>query len=431
MITFRYLLLYALLASTTNNFVWFALTYWAYLSTKSVVATGVVGGVYLVATAASSMKLGSLVDRYRKKTVLMGSGIATLALFTLGLAWFDAVPASMFTSISSVALWGFVSLLLLGVVAGNVIGIAIPTLVTVLVPKNGRDKANGLFGTVMGVSFAITSVASGFALSRGGMHWVLTIAIVSTLISLIVLYLIPVGERRVIHADSSPEYTGGILNTLTMVKTIPGLLALIFFTTFNNFVGGVFMALMDAYGLSLVTVEVWGLLWGFLSFGFILGGLLISKFGLGKRPLDTLFTVNTIIWLTCIFFPIQPSIILLTLGSLVWMTLFPFIEATEQTIIQNVVPENRQGRVFGFAHSIEQSASPLTAFFIGPITQYLFIPLMTDGIGAYYIGSWFGKGTGRGIALVFILAGIIGLIVSLIARRSPAYRELAKNTEKR
>ena len=36
---------------------------------------------------------------------------------------------------------------------------------------------------------------------------------------------------------------------------MPGLTALILFSAFNNFLGGVFMALMDAYGLSLVSVR--------------------------------------------------------------------------------------------------------------------------------------------------------------------------------
>ena len=43
------------------------------------------------------------------------------------------------------------------------------------------------------------------------------------------------------------------------------------------------MALMDAYGLSLMSVQAWGLLWGALSAGFILGGLAVAKTGLGKR----------------------------------------------------------------------------------------------------------------------------------------------------
>ena len=35
------------------------------------------------------------------------------------------------------------------------------------------------------------------------------------------------------------------------------------------------MSLMDAYGLSLVSVQVWGALWGGLGLGFIVGGLYI------------------------------------------------------------------------------------------------------------------------------------------------------------
>jgi len=101
-----------------------------------------------------------------------------------------------------------------------------------------------------------------------------------------------------------------IKKTIAVIAGINGLFALILFTSLNNFIGGVFMALMDAYGLSLVSVEIWGTLLGILSFSFILGGFLISKYGVGK-PLKTIFLVNTITWTTCIIFPIQPSIILL------------------------------------------------------------------------------------------------------------------------
>ena len=188
------------------------------------------------------------------------------------------------------------------------------------------------------------------------------------------------------------------------------------------------MSLMDAYGLSLVSVQAWGILWGVLSCGFIAGGLIIAKKGLGKSPLRTLFLANVAMWIICILFPVRSSIILTGIGMFIYMLLIPAVEAAEQTIIQKVVPLAKQGRVFGFAQSLENAASPITAFMIGPLAELVFIPLMSDGgSGARAIGSWFGVGPERGMALVFILAGIIGLIVTLVAMASRSYHVLNRH----
>lgn len=60
---------------------------------------------------------------------------------------------------------------------------------------------------------------------------------------------------------------------------------LILLAAFNNLLAGVFMALMDAYGLSLVSVETWGFLWGLISLAFIAGGVFVARCGLGSRSL--------------------------------------------------------------------------------------------------------------------------------------------------
>jgi DHA3 family multidrug efflux protein-like MFS transporter len=435
MTTFYKLLGLALLVVTTNNFVWFALTFWAFLTTGSVISTSVMAGIFLVLTAVSGFWFGSLVDHHRKKNVMLGSSAATLALFLIGLAVFRTAPADAFASVSSVRLWVFVVILLSATLVGTIYNIAIPTLVAFLVPEDRRDRANGMFGTTIGIAFGLTSVASGISLAFGGMGFVLVVAAIATALAIVLLALIPIPETAILHTGEGATATapaaapGGegidIRGTIRAVGAVPGLFALIFFTTFNNFLGGVFFALMDAYGLSLVSVQVWGTLWGVLSLSFILGGLYISKKGLGANPLRTLFRNNIITWTVCIFFTIQPSIVLLAIGTFVWMFFVPFIEAIEQTIFQRVVPPERLGRVFGFAHSVEQAASPVTAFLIGPIAQMIFIPFMTTGAGPRLIGDWFGTGVGRGIALVFMAAGAVGLAVTLVAMRSKAYRLLA------
>ena len=105
--------------------------------------------------------------------------------------------------------------------------------------------------------------------------------------------------------------------------------------------------------------------------------------------------------------------------------LIPVIEAAEQTVLQRAIPFERQGRVFGFAQLVENAASPLTAFLIAPIAEIVFIPFMTDGGGAEAIGGWFGTGTERGIALMFVLAGLAGVVVTTAAWLSRSYRRFS------
>ena len=84
---------------------------------------------------------------------------------------------------------------------------------------------------------------------------------------------------------------------------------LIALAAFNNLLTGVFMALMDAYGLSLVSVETWGFLFGGISMAFIVGGLVVARFGLGKLPLRTILLGNLVNWTVCSVFTLHSSIV--------------------------------------------------------------------------------------------------------------------------
>ncbi len=421
---FYWLLGNNLVASITNSTVWFAIIFFAYLETQSVLVNSVLGGLYLVVVSISGFWLGSLVDHSKKKSIMLASSAFSLLMYSLCLGLYLTAAPGEFASLESVRLWAMAVLALLGSIAGNLRSIAMPTLVTLLFAAKERERANGLVGTIFGVSILTTSVISGLLVGRAGMQWVFLFAILLTLIAIAQLWTIKVPENEIVHVEGASKSVD-LRGTYKLVAGVPGLLALILFTTFNNLLGGVFMALMDAYGLSMMSVEAWGLLWGVISSGFILGGLLIARFGLGGKPLRALFGANLVIWFVSALFTIQPSIAFLAVGSLIYITVVPFIEAAEHTIIQRVVPQSRQGRVFGFAQSIELAAAPLTAFLIGPLAEFFFIPFMTDGAGVELIGSWFGSGPARGMALVFTVAGIIGFIVTLIAMRSRPYQLLA------
>jgi MFS transporter, DHA3 family, multidrug efflux protein len=422
--TFAHLLASTLTVSVVNFTVWFAVTFWVYIETRSVMATGLIAGIFLAATSLTGIWFGSIVDGYRKRSVMQGSAAVSLLFYAGCLVVYLSTPDETFRDASSPVLWAFVVALMLGVITGNLRTITLPTMVTLLVPADVRDRANGLVGTATGVSFLVTSVISGLLVAFDGMRSVLLLGIVVLGLSLVHLsrVTVPEPERAPGRAREGVDLRG----TLRVVRSVPGLPALIVFTCVNNLVGGVFMALMDPYGLSLMSVQAWGLLWGALSALVIVGGLLVARTGLGSRPIRTLLLVNAVLWTSTMLFPLQASIVLLTLGMAAFMLLMPFAEAAEQTVLQRVVPYERQGRVFGFAQSVEQAASPLTAFLLAPFTELVVVPFMSgDGFGARTIGPWFGTGTDRAIALVFVLAGLVGLVLTLAALGSRPYRRLS------
>jgi MFS transporter, DHA3 family, multidrug efflux protein len=421
---FNRLLVNTLGTGVTSSFLWFALTFWVYLETRSVVATGVIGGAFSISSALIGPFFGTFADRHRKHTAMMLSTAVSAVCFAIATAVFAAVEAEHLLRLRSPWFWLLVGFTLLGSVAGQMRGIALSTCVTLLVPEDRRDRANGLVGTVTGVSFAITSVFSGLVIGSLGRAYYGSLAL--TLWALAHLRGITFSEPppAELPADEEGRHVD-VRAALEAIRAVPGLRMLILLAAFNNLLAGVFMALMDAYGLSLVSVETWGLLWGLISLAFIGGGLLVARRGLGPRPLALILAGNLANWAVCTIFALRSSIVMLTVGMVVWLALIPVIEAAEQTILQRSIPFERQGRVFGFAQLVENAASPLTAFLMAPLAEAVFIPLMTGGRGADWIGGWFGTGPERGLALMFTLAGLIGVVVTTFARLSRSYRNLS------
>lgn len=427
---FRQLLVNTLVSGVTSSFLWFALTFWVYLETRSVVATGVIGGAFTISSAVFGPFFGTFVDHHRKHTALVVTTSLSAGCFAVATVVFVAVGSSALLRLRSPWFWVLVGVTLLGSVAGQMRGIVLSTCVTLLVPEDARDRANGMVGTVTGVSFAVTSVFSGIVIGRLGMGWAYYLSLGLTVAVLAHVLTIRIGEPEPAAGatDGERRRAVDVRGAIDAIRAVPGLSMLIALAAFNNLLVGVFFALMDPYGLELVSVETWGLLWGVISLAMIGGGIAVAKFGLGSKPLRVVLAGNLVGWTICSVFALRSSIVLLTVGMIIWISVAPAIEAAEQTILQSSIAFERQGRVFGFAQLVENMASPLTAFLMAPLAETVFMPLMTDGRGAEVIGGWFGTGPERGIALMFTIAGLFGVVATGAAWSSPSYRRLSAAT---
>ncbi|MFK0041958.1 MFS transporter [Paenarthrobacter sp. NPDC090517] len=422
--TFTGILVNTALANITTSYLWFALTFWVYLETRNVIATGVIGGAYMLLIALSSISFGTFVDRYRKLAVMRFAAAFTMVMFVLSGVMFLLTPERALLDLTQPWFWIFTMIILIGAVVENMRNIALSTTVTILIEPDRRANANGLVGMVQGLMFIVTSVLSGLSVGLLGMGWTVVVALVLTALAFGHLLTLRLPEE-VKAAPSDAQGGFDLRGSWAAVMAISGLFALILFSTFNNFIGGVYMALMDPYGLEMFSVEMWGVVFAIGATGFIVGGALIGKFGLGSNPLRTMLIAVVLMGFIGAVFTLREWAWLYIVGIWLYMALVPVVEAAEQTVIQKVVPLPRQGRVFGFAMAFESAAAPITAFLIAPIAQFWIIPYARSEDGAATLDPLLGQGISRGIALVFLVAGIIMILVALIAFLTPVYRRVS------
>ncbi len=420
---FLHVLVNTAAANVTTSFLWFALTFWVYLETQSVLATGIIGGAYMLLLAIFGMVFGTIVDRHRKIRVMVLSAVVTLAAFTLAGAIYLARPQAELLDLGGPWFWLFSGVILGGAVIENLRNIALSTTVTLLVPTERHANANGLVGTVQGLAFLVTSVFSGLSIGLLGMGWTLIIAIVFTLAALIHLLFLRVPEDEPERAERGKLID--IRGAAAAIGAVPGLFALIIFSTFNNLIGGVYMALMDPYGLTLFPVEWWGVVLGFSSTGFIIGGAVVAARGLGRNPIRTMLWLVAAMGFLGAIFTIREWAWLYVVGIWLYMMLIPAVEAAEQTVIQKVVPFEKQGRVFGAATALEVSAAPITSFAIAPLAEFWIIPYMKTDAGLATWGWLLSDGEARGIALIFLFSGLAMVVLAIVAFTTRSYRILS------
>ena len=93
----------------------------------------------------------------------------------------------------------------------------------------------------------------------------------------------------------------------------------------------------------------------------------------------------------------------------------PFTTGASQAVWQAKVAPDVQGRVFSARRMIAWFLDPITPIMAGVLADYMTEPAMQSGTWlAHTFGGLVGNGTGSGMALQFIFAGVAYVSVVLI-----------------
>lgn len=103
----------------------------------------------------------------------------------------------------------------------------------------------------------------------------------------------------------------------------------------------------------------------------------------------------------------------------------PFIMANQNAILYKRVPAEMQGRVFAVRNAVQYSTIPVGILLGGYLADYVFEPFMNAGARpAMLLGKIVGKGSGSGMAAMFLCTGICGFAVSMLSCFNREIRKL-------
>ena len=117
----------------TSTFLWFAVTFWVYLETRSVVATGVIGAAFGLSSALLGPAFGTFVDRHRKHWRWSSPRPCRRCASSPPPSSFLLVDAEACSTSVVRGSGSLIGLTLLGSVTGQLRSIALSTCVTLLV----------------------------------------------------------------------------------------------------------------------------------------------------------------------------------------------------------------------------------------------------------------------------------------------------------
>lgn len=401
-----------------SGFTVFALAVWVYQGTGSVSKFALIAFFGSLPGLLLSPLAGALVDRWDRRWVMvlsdLGAGLSSLALWLLlragHLQLWHIYAASMFSSACDAFQWP-----------------AYQASVSLLVPKESAGRAGGMLQLAPAIAQVITPLLAGFLMSIIGLQGIITIDLATLVIAVFIMFLVIVPRPEASAAGE--EGKGSLWKEAgfgwAYIRKRPGLLALLWFFAANNLVMGLVVVLITPMVLSFAGAPTLGIVSSFAGLGMLLGGIVMSVWGGSKRRIRSVVGFSIPCGLLLFLGGVRPNAALIAVAAFVYLFCVQVSSGSSRAIWQVKIEPDIQGRVFSVRRMAAVLAVPLTRLAAGPLSDYVFEPLLAEGGAlAGSVGRVIGVGPGRGVGLLFIVLGLLTLVIAAVAFASPRLRKV-------
>lgn len=318
---------------------------------------------------------GVWADRYSRKRliILADAGIAVVTL-VLALIFMFGKTANILPLLVLVSA--------LRSVGSGIQTPAVSAVIPQIVPEEQLIRYNGINSSMMAiVQFASPAVA-GAVLSIGSFHWLLLLDVATAMIGIILLSFVTIAKLKKAERSEQTFFAdmkAGIsyaAKELVVKRLLLTYGAFIFLSVPSSFLTVLMIERTFGNSYTYLTVNEMA---GFA--GMVLGGILLGTWGGFKQRTKTLVfglvcfgTFSLVLGFTYTFWLFAVLMFLMSF-------FIPVVQTATTTMLQEHVPAEKQGRIFGLLGAMYSGFMPLGTAIFGPLADVLKIQWLVIGCG--------------------------------------------------
>ena len=402
----RFLLLWAgeFISSIGGGLTSFGLGLYIFQKTGSATDMALLTLLGFLPSLVLKVPAGVLADRYDRRLLMMiGDGLSGLGVLFILIC--------MLTGEAS--LWQIYLGTTISSVFSALLEPSYTATITDLLTKEQFSKANGLVSLAGSSRYLLSPIIAGFLLSVSDIKLILIIDICTFFLTVIVAAVVRRGIKTVTPQEPEP-FMKSMKEGWQAVSGKRGLLVLIVVSSLICLFMGMFQVLGEPFVLSFSDSKTLGIVETIAASGMVVTSIILGIKGIKKHFVRALWMGLAVSGIGMSLFAICENIYIICIFGFVFFAALPFANNSLDYLARTNIPDELQGRAWGFIGFISQ---------LGYVVAY-----GISGITADFIGKITNKGVGGGSAITVIASGICLVIVALIMSGIKQIREL-ENSE--
>ncbi|HEU4328583.1 MAG TPA: MFS transporter [Roseiflexaceae bacterium] len=342
---------------------------------------------------------GALADRWNRRSIMLisdlGSALVSLWLFFQ----LDSGLPALWQVYLAVALVS-----LLNAFQAPAYAAAVPQLV----PPAQIGRASGMVQGAQAVAVLLAQLLAGVLVTVASLQTIILIDMATFTLSVCTLLLVRIPPPRASAPTEGRLGLRELLGGWSYLVSRRGLLGLVLFLAFSNFMLGVVEVLIRPLVLGFGSAADVGIVLTGGGAGMIAGSILFSVWGGPRRRALGLLGFHLAAMLLMIVPGVWPSLLPVTLATGGILACLAMINSSNYALLSQKVDPALQGRVFATVNAITIGTLPLGHLTAGPLADW---------------SAALAGGQARGINWLFIAFGIGGVLLTVLGA---CYRPLRR-----